>query len=752
MVRIAVGFAIGVGLFQQQSEIPSLLWLWPGLPALWLGIRFPAVRIFSALVLGFCWALAYAQATRPDYLPSSFLGQDILIEGRIRDIPAQQPGRSRFLFDVESIVKGERRVSGNWRFSITWYEDIPELWAGDVWRLPVRLRKARGMANPGGFDYQRWLYVGGIRYTGYVKDAAGAQRLSQQSSLNRVRQSIAQKISAVVDRAQGVMRALVVGDRTLLGETERALFARTGTSHLVAISGLHIGMVAGVVYFLVQALWRRVPLFCRRLPASVAAAPAAMVTALGYSALAGFSIPTQRALIMLCVTMIAIMLRRPGHAWSILSLALLLVLLWDPLSVLSAGFWLSFTAVVVILYAMLSCPEKYSWIYIQFAVAIGLAPVLLMHQLNPSILAPLVNTIAIPLFTFLLIPLLFIAVLLVYLWSDGGAWLLKATGNMLDQGLSVLARVAQYHPEISFPLDPEWHVIALAVISVVLLLAPRGVPGRYLGILMLSPLVFPQNPQALKSGEFLFTLLDVGQGLAAVVETENHVLLFDTGPSFRSGFDTGSAVVIPFLRHRGIREVDTLIVSHGDTDHMGGTKAVVDKMRVNRLLSGEPHRLSVDQVNYCMAGQRWKWDGVSFQVLFPFSPGGEGNNASCVIRISNEKESLLLTGDIEGQAERRLVDRYGINLRSTMVVAAHHGSSSSSSDEFVAATRPQYILFPSGYKNRWGFPAEEVVARWTRAGALPLNTGLVGAIQGEFNQDGLEKPVLHRESYRRYWH
>lgn len=751
MVQIAIGFTVGILLFQHQSQIPSLFWLLTGVLALWAGFRFPATRLLQALVLGFCWAHWYAWITQPAELSGQMLNRDVWLTGTIQNIPDRTLDRIRFVFAADSLELHGRKVRGHWRFRLNWYDDAPDLWAGDQWRLPVRLKEAHGMANPGGFDYQGWLYMQGIRYTGYVR-GEGAQKLGQEAGLNRIRQGITRKLDQEGSRAHGVMRALVVGDRTGFEPVDRDLFAKTGTSHLVAISGLHIGLVAGLVYLLVQSLWRWIPRLCLRVPAKVAAAPAAMLAALGYSALAGFSIPTQRALIMLLVVMTGLMFRRQVSAWNTLSLALLAVLAWYPVSVLSAGFWLSFVAVAVILYAMISLPEKHRWLYLQIAVGLGLAPILLVFQMNPSLLAPLVNSIAIPLFSFVLIPLLMLSTLLAYLWPGVGHALLQASAAVIDQGLLALSWLVEHVPGYVFIGAKGWQVLVPGLAGAALLLAPRGIPGRYLGLLMLLPILYPPRPDPVEDGGFFFTLLDVGQGMAAVVETRNHVLVFDTGPRFRSGFETGSAVVVPFLYSRMINQVDTLVLSHGDSDHVGGAHGLANSVKVKKLLSGEPIGLKGLEQEPCLAGDRWTWDGVTFEVLFPFLPGGEGNNASCVMRISNGRDSLLLAGDIEARAEQKLVDHYGKSLRSTMVVAPHHGSNSSSSPGFVQMTRPAYVLFPAGYKNRWGFPAEAVIKRWQDAGSAPLDTGRAGAIISRFSRDGLLEPTAYRESHRRYWY
>lgn len=753
MLQTAIGFTLGALLFQHLPVLPSTWWLLLIPPAIWCWRKLSAWRLFSALLLGALWSLAYASLSKPDDILADLLGQDIQVVGYIEQIPRNRSGSSSFLFRAHRLVHAGHQYQGDWLFRLGWYNDVPELVSGDQWQLRIKLKQAHGFMNPGGFDYEAWLYSQGVRYTGYIRGKA-QRKLGSRSGLHRLRQYVSTKLASSIDdqRAAAVIKALVVGDRNDLKASDKALFAATGTSHLMAISGLHVGLVAGLLFALVRWFWRRIPQLCRRWPANIAAAPAAMLGALFYAGMAGFSVPTQRALIMLSLVMLALLWRRRIKPLHTLSLACLLVVAWNPLALISAGFWLSFMAVTVILFSA-SGNDRYRWLKIQFVVALGLLPVLLTYQMNVAFLSPMVNLIAIPLFGVFIVPVVLLASLMLFVWSAPAIWLLEWAAKVILLAMDGLQLVAD--------LSPAWNgsgvislmALMLSITGLGLLLAPRGLPGRWLGVPMLLPLLFPAR-EPIAYGEFHFTLLDVGQGLSAVVETASHTLVFDTGPRFRSGFETGSQVVVPFLRHSGIDEVDTLLLSHSDIDHTGGARGLLENSRVNNILAGEPGEVtSVIPTARCVAGQQWQWDAVSFRILYPTEGmGQEGNNASCVLRISNAAGSVLLTGDVEAAAERELVRHFRNELVANVVVAPHHGSASSSSLSFVSATAADYVFYSAGFLNRWGFPDDKVAQRWAAAGSSAMSTAESGAIQMHFGQQGFTRPSAYREEVRAWYH
>ncbi len=753
LYRAALPFALGVCLLQQVFELPSPGLFFPMvLAALIPALGVPRLRWLFPLLMGVVWAWAHAAWMLHNALPTELEGHDLDVTGRVAGLPQPRGKGLRFLFDVETVDGGS--FSG--RVRLNWYRDAPVMHSGERWRLRIRLKAPHGFANPGGFDYEGWLFRQGIRATGYVRRDGNNGSVSDSGySVDRLRQGLGEALGTLdLDGvAAGLIPALVLGDRGGLQRDDWEVLTRTGTNHLIAISGLHVGIMAGLAFFLLRWLWCRSTWLAERLAADRAAAVAGLLSAVGYAALAGFAVSTQRALIMLALVFGALLLRRTLRPMAALSIALALVLLLDPFACLSPGFWLSFGAVAVLLFGMTrrvgAGGLAWRWGRAQWLVALGLLPLLFLLFGRAAPPAPLVNLIAVPLFS-LLLPMVLggVAMALLFGWSAP----LHAVAWLLNRSYELLALVAE-HPWSTWvlPEQPVW-VWAAAFLGVFLLLLPRGLPGRWTGLVFVLPL-FSLPPQPPAEGAYRFTLLDVGQGLAAVVQTHTHVLVFDTGPGFSGGFNTGSAVIVPFLRARGIERVDTLIVSHADQDHAGGTKGLVAGMHVDKVLSGEPGELELVSADLCLLGGYWRWDGVEFRLLQPQLPlPEESNNRSCVLKVENGSAGVLLTGDAEAEVEDRLVAGQGERLSSHVLVAGHHGSATSSSQDFLDAVRPDYVLFAAGYRNRYGFPRPWITKRARDSGALTLNSADTGAIEWSFPTIGAPTgPILHRRARRHYW-
>jgi competence protein ComEC len=563
---------------------------------------------------------------------------------------------------------------------------------------------------------------------------------------------------------RGIVQALAIGNRQQISPAQWDTLIRTGTSHLVAISGLHVGLVAGFAFFMARRGWRCSARAALLWPAHKAAAVVALFTASAYALLAGFSVPTQRALVMVAVVMLAVLLQRRTRVSSLLALALLAVLLLDPMAVLAAGFWLSFGAVAVIVYGMSGrSGESHRWWWrwgrAQWLVAVGLLPLLIGLFQQASLVAPLANLVAVPWVTLLSVPLTLLGSLLLGLIPGLGEGLLLLAAWSL-QGLWWLLEMMGQWPQAQWQQGTApWWAVACALPGVVWLLAPRGVPARWVGGVWLLPLLLAR-PAELAPGEAHFALLDVGQGLAAVVQTRRHVLVFDTGPRFSSGFNTGEAVLAPYLRARGIGHIDTLIVSHGDNDHRGGVEGLRNEFPVQRVLSSVPQRFRTrglaQEVAACRDGQNWQWDGVQFTVLNPQAEAEAArsdNNRSCVLRVQAGSQRLLLTGDIEAAAEQTLVQRHGEALAAELLVVPHHGSLTSSTPEFIAAVAPRVALFPVGYRNRFGFPKPLVVERYRQRGVQLFDTAHHGALEIRLGDEAeLRQIHAYRQDAARYWH
>ena len=771
MRAAAPGFLAGTWMLQQQAVLPDWRWalLLPLLALLYW--RLPSLRGAPGRVLvfalaGFLWATLVGHAQSTGELDPALEGRDVVVDGAIVSLPDQRGDRSRFRFHVNELWLDDEPLSPPGTLLLSWYRGAPPLRVGEGWRLRLRLKRPNGFMNPGGFDYEGWLFREGVRAKGYVRKARSDdenRRLSPPRGhyIDRLRQHLRDGIrSALAGQPQAALvAALAVGDRSAISDGQWDTLIRTGTNHLLAISGLHVGLVAGLAFFLVRWLWSRSARASLRWPAPKAGALAALLAAGAYAALAGFAVPTQRALVMVAVVMLAVILQRQVRPSSLLALALLVVLVIDPLAVLAPGFWLSFAAVAAILLGMsgrLGGTRGWrGWGRVQWVVALGLLPLLILLFQRASVVAPLANLLAVPWVSFFTVPLTLlgsVAWLVFPLLGEGlltlAAWSLSALWWLLE-GLGEWP-FAQWSPA----LPPLW-AVGCALPGVALLLLPRGLPGRWLGLVWLLPL-WLARPAPLPVGEAEFTLLDVGQGLAAVVRTRGHALVFDTGPRFPSGFNTGEAVIAPFLRAQGVTRLDALIVSHGDNDHIGGAPALAAEFPPRRVLSSVPERLAALGAQPCRGDTAWTWDGVRFELLHPgpdYRGGGRaGNNRSCVLRVSAGGDAVLIPGDIERPAEDHLLATRPEDLAAEVLVVPHHGSRTSSGEAFIAAVSPRFALFPVGYRNRYGFPRADVLERYRAREVRLLDSARHGAIRFRLGGEGeLRLLETWRQAARRYW-
>lgn len=730
----ALAFLAGILAVHVPGALPPL---WLFLPPLALClIRFPGRALIAIALFGAVYTTGQGHWLQAQRLPVAEHGESRWLRGHVEGLPEAGPLRTRFQF-----VTAQRPR----RIRVSWYDDSPDLRPGDCWRLRLKLRAARGFLNPGGFDYEAWLWRKRIGATGYVR---AAERCPSDAAapVARWRQGAARRLAALLEghSMTGPILALSLGERSAIDDAQWRTLRRTGTGHLLAISGLHVGLIAGTVFWGLRWLAPRLYYLPHPSALTVAAAGAGLAAA-AYATLAGFGLPARRALIMTLVVLVAVIRRRRTAPSQLLALAALAVLLLDPFAVMAPGFWLSFGAVAWILYLVGGRlrPGRGGWFRLQPALVLGLLPWTLFWFGEASLVAAPVNAVLIPAFV-VLVPAVLAVVVLALALPGVGAPLLQGLAMTFERGWSVLTWLAGLPGAyVSLP-DPGLAGLLAALAGIGWLLAPRGVPGRWLGLIGLLPLLL--GPPAPPVGGFRVTLLDVGQGLAAVVRTAEHALLFDAGPRYRTGFDTGEAVVIPYLHARGIRRLDKLVLSHGDIDHRGGVEAVRAAVPVGSTLG-------VDQATPCRAGNGWRWDGVRFRVLHPDGPRWRGNDASCVLSVSGPGGRVLLTGDIEAAAERRLVAAYGDALDADVLVVPHHGSASSSTTVFLDAVSPAYALVPAGWRNRWGFPAAAVRSRLHAAGAETFVSGRTGALRVEIGpESGVGRPRAWRERAGRFWH
>jgi len=811
-----VGFVLGIFLLQQQADLMSL----PVLGAIILlavllfllrwRLTAPLIREIFCLtgssLAGWCWASLIAITGMAQPLAPELEERDLTLTGVVTSLPANAEYGVRFQFQIEQVLtpgvaigRLPKKILLNWYSNtaddanIT--QSIPAVQPGERWQFNVRLKRPHGLANPCGFDYEVWMLEQGLGATGSIR----SRPLDTASGYDNHRiNRFVVSINNAVERLRGKLRdhiqkslagqtyapiivALVIGDQNGISAQDWRVFSRTGVSHLIAISGLHISMLAGLASGLLLFGWRHsfwtgyaLPLW---LPAQKVAGLTGVVVAFMYVALAGFGVPAQRALIMIAVLAAVKWFDRTTSAVNALLLALGVVLLVDPWAVLWPGFWLSFSAVGLIFYASLGRSTKnalpdgngatgskwrellqslHGMYSTQYAITLGLIPfsVLLFNQV--SLVSPIANALAIPVISLLVTPLS----LLGSVAPDPiGSGILLLTHFILQLLQECLAWLSQL-PVWQAPRPDLW-MLCCAMAGLLWCLAPRGWPLRWAGLLLWIPLCLNRSDYP-ENGVFKVTALDVGQGMALLVETASHRMLYDTGPAYGLNSDAGSRVIVPYLRMRGIDHLDGLMISHNDNDHSGGALSVLQQTRVdwvNSSLAPDSPIVDVAQRSSrhtsCLSGQNWEWDGVQFEVLHPSfsvytSTKWKPNAKSCTLKITNGNQSILLAGDIEAVQEDELVSSIPDRLRSSVLLAPHHGSGTSSSVPFLQAVAPDIALFQLGYHNRYHHPKAAIWQRYADMGIARLRSDWSGAIALTFSDRVIVDEYRH--SHARYWY
>jgi competence protein ComEC len=721
-------------------------------------------------------------------------GIDIRITGVIAAMPQRDESGIRFRLNVESaqVLQDGKAVTVSLppRIQLAWYRSLPRLSedvavvpfaelqagsgdikAGERWQMVARLKAPHGNLNPHGFDYELWLWEQGVGATGYVRatprDAArgdGPFMIGKtwQHPMEAARQHVRDAIFERVTQPQlaGVIAALAVGDQAAIDRADWDVYRATGVAHLMSISGLHITMFAWGAAFLIGNGWRRSQRLMLILPAQHAAMMGGVAFALAYALFAGWGVPAQRTVWMLGAV---VLLKMSGRSWPwpIIWLAVLaLIAAVDPWALLSAGFWLSFVAVGV-LFASGSAGQRQDGelsrsgrmalggirvLREQWMITIALAPLSLLLFNQVSLIGLVANVVAIPWVTLVVTPLALAGALIGPLWDIAGlnvralSWLLSGMAEWPFATVSVASQSAG--------------VWASAVLGAILLVLHLPWAVRAAGLVMILPmlLISPQRPA---QGEFNLLAADIGQGNAILVQTAQHGLLYDAGPRFSRESDAGQRTLIPLLRALG-EKLDVLMVSHRDADHIGGAAAVLKMQPQARLISSieAEHELQqVRTVQRCLAGQRWQWDGVDFEILHPQPSDYEAtlkpNAVSCVLRISNGRQTVLLTGDLEAAQEQRLLAQ-SVNLKADVMLVPHHGSKTSSTPEFLDAVQPKIALVQAGYRNRFQHPVPEVMQRYSERGIQIITSPLCGAARWHSSQP--ESVDCQRSTHKRYWH
>lgn len=761
ILSCAIAFLAGHCVVHTLTTLPR--------PALWgsalLLVTAIALRLrYVVLVcffLGIAWAWSHAAWRLEHDLPIALEGRDIELQGDVVSLPETTQGQVRFVFEIKQAQLGaaERPAFNVRRVELTWYDTTVRPAAGERWQLTARMKRRHGFANPGGFDFERQLFANGINATGYVRESSSNRRLALPTAGSGVLQTrawIAQGLATALPDSDmlGILQGLAVGDTQRMTHDQWRIFAATGITHLMAISGLHIAMVAGVFAALGGLVARRTLTQQSRWTAHEIHALAGLCGAIIYCLLAGMSVPTQRTFVMLCVYFLTRLSRRVVSAADIFGVAMMAVLLVDPFAVLTPGMWLSFGAVAAIV--MVSAGrvgitgKMQEFTRVQAAVTIALLPLVMCSFGQMSLVSPLVNAIAIPFFTLLVVPLVLIATVLLPFSVVVSGWVLAVPDSLLHFAWPALQWTAQLPWALYYFTQASGWALACLVPGVVMTLLPIIWPVRMAGVLLCLPALTATAP-VLEQGAFKLTVLDVGQGLAVVVQTTKHTLIYDTGPSFRSGRDAAELVVLPFLHAAGVHVIDRVMVSHGDDDHAGGLASILKLARVNDVVLGPSVKQSPPNSSRCNAGDTWTWDGVNFSLLNPDAATMEfDNDSSCVLHIAGTSVSALLTGDIEKRAEQGMLAAQTLQPVD-IVVAPHHGSKTSSSTQLVAALQPRFVVFSTGYRNRWGFPKAEIRDRWRSIGAETADTSQAGAVTFVSTAQGVSEPALFRKIQHRYW-
>lgn len=768
-----------------------------------------AATIILAFALGFAWNAHYAQERLGNILPNTLEGKDLVMEGRVAALPQGRADGAKFAFAVDQILIGQQpvesfpnRVYLSWQPAWRNPEDIPEIIPGQKWRFKVKLKQPYGTLNPHTFDFERWAFHQNFGASGSVR--SGTLLAKQEIGffefelrMELARWKLRKKIQDLLPkdaRYAGVIIALVMGDQNAIDQNDWRVFNATGIGHLISISGLHVTMLAGVGAAIASLIWRRrhLPLL---MPVSKVAAAAGFLTAFVYAWLAGFQIPAQRTMYMVGVVCFALWTGRNPRSFDIWWWALLMVLLIDPMAPHTPGFWLSFGAVAAILYGMgnsvglLGIPTgkelEVHWSQrltqalleacrVQALVTLALLPLTLYWFYQVSIVSPLANAFAIPLVSYIVTPLAIAGALLP---DFIGRWLLLMAHISMEYLSECLHWMASWKWSVLWQQQPEWWALLLSAIGIIYAIAPGPIKqnwrSRSAALCLLTPLFVPINSPAMHSGQFMATVFDIGQGTAVLIETASKKLLYDTGPIQGKKDDAGQRILLPYLQARGIKRIDRIVISHSDSDHVGGAASLLRQIEFSSMMGSLPNsnpllqNLQSKKIASipCRFGQHWIWDEVEFyiwhpheNILFENEYSSKPNEMSCVLEVRNRNTSFWLTGDVEKEGEAQIVSRLTQNRlrlidgRDLIFMAPHHGSKTSSSEPLLKSLSPDMAFAQNGYKNRYGHPHPTVTARYKALGIPFEQTPRTGAQVWRFEGNRKASPIFWRSQGRRLWH
>ena len=688
-----------------------------------LVLSFFFFRRKASFWLWFCAAILFAYVHAwivSDYgMPHQNVVKHALLSGKIVSIPSVASDKTQFQFAVQALNgKSAKAV-----ILLNCYRNCPDFKAGQYWQLQTKIKRPHNLGNPGSFDYAGLLHARHIDWTGYIRAEKSVfdSEKSDKKSLLILRQYLANKVSSLTfdERTLGIVQALSLGVTTHIDKGEWELFRRTGTIHLMVISGAHIGLVAGLIYSITRWLWCCSGRWCLRIPAPKVASALALLSAFIYSILSGFAVPAERALIVCFFMLIRNFCGQRFTTWQAWRYALFVVILYEPHSVMSSGFYLSFIAVAVLVLANQRINSKgiKQTVMLQLACLIGLMPLTIFWFSYGAVNGLIANLVAIPWVGLVVVPLVLITVLLVPFVSV--TWLVFITKHAILALLLYLNWVDAFSAvNVTYVFYSIFSpIILMGVLAIYVFIPLREYV--VLTSLMAVLVLFPAYAKP-KQGEASFYLLDVGQGLCVVVRTANHTLIYDTGAKFFHGGDMGKMALIPYLKTTNIRKLDAVVISHPDIDHRGGLDSLAQQYSIDSLIVDDPdwyHR-----GKSCYEIPEWTWDGVRFQFFATSMHLPKKNNHSCVLQVSTPGGQVLLTGDIEVLAEDYLIEHYGARLQSSVLLIPHHASKSSSSEDFLDTVRPQEAIASYGFDNAYHFPHAQAVNRYEQRHIPIYNT------------------------------
>jgi competence protein ComEC len=767
--------------------------------------------VACCFTLGFSWNAHYAQSRLAHVLSVEYEGKDLILEGRVNALPQSSRSGAKFSFKVDQAFLGKELIESfppqvylSWQPAWRNPQDVPEVIPGQRWEFKVKVKRPYGSLNPHTFDFERWSFHQDFGASGSVRSGKLITekdiRFTEFAlAMEHQRWKLRQKIQRLLPRDArygGVIAALVMGDQNAIDQEDWRVFNATGIGHLISISGLHVTMLAGFGAMLASLLWRRnsLPLF---IPVSKVAAAVGFLTAFVYAWLAGFQIPAQRTMYMVGVVAFALWSGRSPRSFDIWWWALAFVLLIDPMAPYTPGFWLSFGAVAAILYAMqdsgglLGLPTgrelEMDWRHrtsealreacrVQAVVTIALLPLTLYWFYQISIVSPLANTVAIPVVSYIVTPLAIAGALLP---DFIGKWLLIPAHATMDYLSIMLTWMASWRWAIAWSSQPAWWAIVLSTIGIVMAIRPgvirESYKSRIAGLALCTTLfIQPLSNISLAKGEYRATVLDIGQGTAVLIETKTKRLLYDTGP-IQGKDNAGQRIILPYLRGRGINHVDRMVISHSDSDHIGGAASLLKEISFDSMMGSLPSTNSLLEnlegrgipAIPCRFGQQWVWDEVEFLVwhpneltVFEDQHPRKPNEVSCVLEVRNQSTSFWLTGDVEKQGEAEIVERLTqdalneLKDRTLIFMAPHHGSKTSSSQELLMTLSPDEAFAQNGYRNRYGHPHPTVTARYQSMNIPFYQTPSTGAQIWEFHKANKSNggALFQREQSQRLWH